>query len=137
MLNHIAFIMDGNRRYSKKNNLNTNFGYNLGMENFLNFIRYQIKYNIKETSFFALSSDNLEKRSEEEKKIIFDLIEKFHKDKEIKKLFLENKVKINLIGDINEIEKKIEKIPNFNKNLLKELQEEFNISKKKMNINSQ
>lgn len=122
MLNHIAFIMDGNRRFSKKNNISIELGYKKGMEQFLNFIKYQVKYNIFETSFFALSSDNYKKRPEEEKKIIFELINFFSEEKKIEKIFVDNKIKINLIGNIKEIkikesiiEKFLEKINEINK----------------------
>jgi undecaprenyl diphosphate synthase len=74
MINHIAWIMDGNRRYSKKNNVSLKEGYKVGMDQFINILKFQIDKKIKHTSFFALSSDNYKKRPENELKPIVDLI---------------------------------------------------------------
>ena len=106
MIEHIAFIMDGNRRYSKKNFMSIKEGYMKGMEKFLEIVSFQIKYNIYETSFFALSKENYEKRSEEEKNTLFDLINFFSENKNIKNFFEENKIKIELKGDIEKLRKK-------------------------------
>lgn len=79
MINHIGFIMDGNRRYSKKNNLELKEGYKKGMLQFFNVLQWQIKNNIYTTSFFALSLDNSKKRNSGEletiKTIMLELLE--------------------------------------------------------------
>jgi len=105
MVKHLAFIMDGNRRYAKKNSLQIKQGYKKGMEKFLEIISYQIKYNIFETSFFALSKENYEKRPDEEKYTLFDLIKLFSENKDIGKFFKEKKIKIELKGNIEKLKK--------------------------------
>lgn len=122
---HIAFIMDGNRRYAKKNNLTLKESYNLGMTKFLEFVKLQIKYNIKTTSYFALSSENYIKRPKEEKEILFDLVKFFSNSSETKTFFISNKIEIKLKGDINELKQK-EKIINFGKSFIDELEETIN-----------
>lgn len=123
MVEHIAFIMDGNRRYAKQNNLSLREGYNEGMNKFLEFVKFQIKYKIKTTSYFALSSENYLKRPDIEKDILFDLIKFFSNDKKIEEFFISNKIKINLKGDISEIKQK-EKLISFNKkNFIEELED--------------
>jgi len=97
--------MDGNRRYSKKNEISKKEGYKAGMEQFLNFVKYQVKYEIYETSFFALSVDNYDKR-EEDLKPIGELIRSFFVNDEFEKYFIENKIKICLKGDLEDIERK-------------------------------
>ena len=62
MLQHIGFIMDGNRRYAQKNGLSNTEGYRKGLETFLEMVTSQVKYQIKETTFFGLSRDNYLKR---------------------------------------------------------------------------
>lgn len=104
-INHIGFIMDGNRRYGEKQNLSKEKAYKKGMENFLEFVSFQVKYNIKETTFFALSCDNYKKRPKEEKEVISKLMNLFSKEKAIEDYFIENKIQINLIGDIDELKK--------------------------------
>ncbi len=105
-VNHIGFIMDGNRRYSKKNNLSKEEGYKAGMMQFLNFVKFQIKYNLPETSFFALSNDNFHKRPVEEKKILAKLIKFFSLEKEIWDFLFENKVRVEIKGNLAEVEDK-------------------------------
>ena len=122
---HIAFIMDGNRRYAKKNNLTLKESYNLGMTKFLEFVKLQIKYNIKTTSYFALSSENYIKRPKEEKEILFDLVKFFSNNSENKEFFISNKIEIKLKGDINEVKQK-EKIINFGKSFIDELEYSIN-----------
>ncbi len=98
MINHIGFIMDGNRRFAAKNNMDKKQGYTLGLEQFINFVKYQIKYQIKETSYFALSSDNLEKREKTELNILKKLLETLTQNPDTKKLFIENKIKLQIKG---------------------------------------
>jgi undecaprenyl diphosphate synthase len=99
--------MDGNRRFAKKNNMYKTKGYTHGLEQFINFIKYQIKYNIEETSYFALSSNNLKKRSNLELKILKKLWETLSSNKEIKTLFIDNKVKLQIKGDLDNTNKKV------------------------------
>lgn len=105
-LEHVAFIMDGNRRYSKTFNFAKERGYKEGLEKMTEMMKLQVKYKLKETSFFALSSDNYGKRSSEELKIIFELVEKFCKNDRIISFLKENKIKINIVGKIIEVEER-------------------------------
>lgn len=107
MIKHIAFIMDGNRRYAKKNNLTKKEGYNAGMNQFLNFVKYQIKYEIFETSFWALSTENWKKRGKNDLTPLYDLMNNFFVEgDEIETFFFENKIKIETKGDLKEFEDK-------------------------------
>lgn len=99
MVKHIGFIMDGNRRYAKKQNLSLSQAYKKGMENFLNIIKLQIKYNVYETSFFALSKDNYNKRDKSEKAVLFNLIKEFSENKSFRNFFKKNKIQINIKGN--------------------------------------
>lgn len=127
MIKHIAYIMDGNRRYSQEKKLNIESAYKIGMEQFLKFIKYQIKYDIFETSFFALSIDNYNKRPTKEKIAILNLLKEFYSNKEFKGFFLENQIRINLLGNIDELEEKLQKETFFisKENLIKNLKLEF------------
>ena len=70
-LNHIAFILDGNKRWAKKNNVNQIQGYNKGFENIKTIINYSVKNKIKYLTLFALSSENFDRPSV---KILYDII---------------------------------------------------------------
>lgn len=128
MINHIAFIMDGNRRYGEKQNIPIDMAYKKGMEKFLEMVSFQVKYNIKETSYYALSNDNYKKRPEEELKTIFKIMKNFSEDLRIENFIKENKIKLNLIGDIENLEKESKKkyLPKEEKNLFSNLKKKFN-----------
>ena len=125
MINHIGFIMDGNRRYAEKQKLGKREGYSKGMMKFLEFVSYQVKYNLKETSFFALSNDNYTNRPEDEKEILAELTDFFYKDKQIREFFVKNNIKILIKGNIEEIERKDKQVLNKKKFAIKSMKQEL------------
>jgi undecaprenyl diphosphate synthase len=62
---HIAFIMDGNRRWAKSNIFGNFIGYKKGMENMLEKAQLCIENKIPFATFFALSVENLTRDKEE------------------------------------------------------------------------
>ncbi|MCA9486967.1 di-trans,poly-cis-decaprenylcistransferase [Candidatus Woesearchaeota archaeon] len=108
-MEHLAFIMDGNRRFAKKNGLSLTRGYQKGMEQFLAMVALQVKYGIKETSFWALSTDNYQKRSTDEKQTIFSLMKSFLELKANEQFFKENGIFVRLVGDIEGMQKQEKK----------------------------
>lgn len=126
--------MDGNRRYAKKNNLTLKEGYQKGMDKFIEFVKLQIKHKIPEMTFWALSTDNYKKRPEEEKKTVFDIMKGFYKSKEIENLFLENKVRVEIKGNVDEVEKKEGDFISQLKKKLEEWKQKIKQHKYKINI---
>ncbi len=94
--NHIAFIMDGNRRWSKSKNLPSYVGHKKGFTNFKNIIFFCKDLGIKELSFFTFSKENW-KRSSNEVNFLFKLM-LFYSYKEISRI-IEEDIKIRIIGD--------------------------------------
>lgn len=70
--NHVAIIMDGNRRWAKKNGLLPLKGHQKGCENIRSLVPYIINKGVKYLSIFAFSTENF-KRSTEEVKYLMDL----------------------------------------------------------------
>ncbi|GIR67837.1 MAG: hypothetical protein CM15mP72_3470 [Pelagibacteraceae bacterium] len=63
-LNHIAFIMDGNNRWSKKNKTNKYKSYKKGANKLLEITNYIFdNYDINYVSAFALSKHNFKRGS--------------------------------------------------------------------------
>ncbi|XP_009782357.1 dehydrodolichyl diphosphate synthase CPT3-like isoform X1 [Nicotiana sylvestris] len=62
---HIAFIMDGNRRYAKKKNLLEKDGYRAGFSVLINVLRYCYELGMKQITVYAFSIDNFKRRPEE------------------------------------------------------------------------
>ncbi|MDC0037759.1 polyprenyl diphosphate synthase, partial [Alphaproteobacteria bacterium] len=104
-IEHIAFIMDGNQRWSKKNNKKIEEGYLAGFNNLEKIINYCLKINIKYITVFALSSENLKRNSSY---LIFKIIRKIYK-KLLKDLNNE-KININIVGEKKNLPEDILKI---------------------------
>jgi len=71
---HIAIVMDGNRRWAKKNNLSSSEGHKAGAKNLELIMNHCADIGVKYLTVYALSTENWKKRSPEEVKGIFDLL---------------------------------------------------------------
>ncbi len=105
---HIAFIMDGNRRWAVERGLNKMLGHRQGAVALKNLILdlYEIK-DIKYASFFAFSTENW-KRSEEEIDYLFDVVYDFVDETE--KLFENKDIKLVCMGDLSKFPQKLQDI---------------------------
>ena len=92
---HIAIIMDGNRRWAKKNNLEKAQGHKEGAENLRRIARFANEIGIKYMTVYAFSTENW-KRSKDEVSAIMKLLKIYMLD------FLKNSksnIKIRVIGE--------------------------------------
>ena len=105
-INHIAIIMDGNGRWGKKRGKSRNYGHLRGVEVIQNLVKESIKKKIPILTFFTFSTENW-KRPKKEISFLFKLIEDYF-NKEINNL-KKNGVKINILGNIKSLPKKIKK----------------------------
>ena len=103
-LNHIAFIMDGNGRWGKKNNKGRNFGHLKGVETVKKIVKSSIKLQIPIITFFVFSSENW-KRPKNEIYYLFKLIKAYF-SKEIQ-ILKDQGIRINILGEINRLPKDI------------------------------
>ena len=111
---HIAIIMDGNRRWAKKNNLTTPQGHKEGAENLKRISKFANKLGIKYLTVYAFSTENW-KRPKAEVDYLMNLLLDYLKDAE-NSLAGENVV-IRTIGSRKElsaeIQEQIKKTENF------------------------
>jgi len=106
--NHIAFIMDGNRRWATERGLNRMIGHKFGCQALKNTVKELVKMpQIKHASFFAFSTENWN-RAKEEVDYIFDLVYNFLK--ECEKDFEKDNVKLVVMGDLSRFDDKIRKL---------------------------
>ena len=56
--NHVAFIMDGNRRWAKKKKLKIIDGHKKGSEIVKKIVTKSLEFNIKYLTFFSFSTEN-------------------------------------------------------------------------------
>ncbi len=110
---HVALILDGNRRWAKKNLSFQNKGHWKGADAVENLLDWCEEFDIKIITLYALSAENLQ-RADAELEYLFDLIksrlEKLYNDPRIHK----NKMRVIAIG-------KIELLPQSIKDVLKKL----------------
>jgi undecaprenyl diphosphate synthase len=104
---HIAFIMDGNNRWSVANNLHFSEGHKKGLQILEKILDSCFQIGITVVTLYAFSIENW-KRSAEEKKILFDLLFYYFK-KKINKI-IERETKIKILGDISKFPPEIIKI---------------------------
>ena len=123
-INHLAMIMDGNARWSKKNSLPKKDGYKKGLKKINQVIDICIKKNIKYLTLYALSTENIKRSSVN---IIFDIIndefsniiESFSNNKKVKiKIFGEKKnLPLKILNKISKIEEDTIKNSRLNLNI--------------------
>jgi len=65
MPNHLALILDGNRRWAKKNLIIKNIGHWRGADAVENLLDWCEEFDIKIITLYALSAENLERKDKE------------------------------------------------------------------------
>ena len=100
-LEHLAIIMDGNRRWAKEKSMMTTVGHKKGADVLVDTAKYCNEIGLKYLTVYAFSTENW-KRTEEEVGYLMGLLG-VYLDKFLKELDMEN-IKINFIGNIDVID---------------------------------
>lgn len=100
-LEHLAIIMDGNRRWAKEKSMMTTMGHKKGADVLVDTAKYCNEIGLKYLTVYAFSTENW-KRTEEEVGYLMGLLG-VYLDKFLKELDMEN-IKINFIGNIDAID---------------------------------
>ena len=108
-LEHIAIIMDGNRRWAKDRNLPSAMGHKKGVDSLKNVLKACHKFGVKYLTVYAFSTENWN-RKPEEVEFLMDLLAHTIKN-ELAELH-ENGVVINFIGDLTKLNSKLQEILN-------------------------
>ncbi len=101
---HVAFIMDGNRRWAKKKKLQIIDGHKKGSEVVKNIVKKSLELNIKYLTFFSFSTENWNRSKNEI--VNLQTLLNFYLESEEEK-FVEKKIKFSFIGDIDKFDEKI------------------------------
>ena len=116
--NHIAIILDGNRRWAKEQGKTANFGHKQGGKNIENICNYCIKYCVKYLTLYCLSVENL-KRSKQELQFLFAQMKRYLDAESIEKMH-KNGINLTIIGDFSFLSPNLrEIIKNVNNNQIK------------------
>ncbi len=106
-LQHIAIIMDGNRRWAKERNLPSAMGHKKGVDALKAAVKACHKFGVKYLTVYAFSTENWN-RKPEEVAFLMELLANTIKN-ELQELH-ENGVVINFIGDLTKLNLKLQKI---------------------------
>lgn len=105
-LKHVAIIMDGNGRWAKKRGFFKRIkGHEEGAKRVREITIKASNMGIKYLTLYAFSTENW-KRSEEEINFLFTLMDRYLQNE--LSLFLENSVRFETIGDIDNLPKKLQ-----------------------------
>ena len=97
-MQHIAMIMDGNRRWAQKNKLRAIFhGHRKGIDSITTAVKFCLNHGVKHLSLFTFSLENF-RRPEEEKHFLFGQLATEAMKTHLPKL-IEQGVRIRFIGD--------------------------------------
>ena len=103
---HIAIIMDGNRRWAKKQGKSASYGHKEGAKTLENIVRYANKIGLEYITVYAFSTENW-KRAEEEVKALMMLLQTYLDDYS-KRADTEN-IKVKILGDISALSEGMQK----------------------------
>ena len=116
---HVGLILDGNRRWARKNNLEEKLGHLVGYKTLRDRLFDFFQLGIRYVTVYALSLENVRKRTPEEvgyiHKIIMKAVDAVKKERVIRK----EKVRINVIGRLSllpaDVREKIDELQEFTK----------------------
>jgi len=99
-LEHIAIVLDGNRRWASERSLDLWFGHERGAEKVEHLLDWCLKLNVKSITLYAFSTENFRRPKDEVEEIMRIAGEKLREiltDERIHK----NKVRVKVIGRVN------------------------------------
>ncbi|KAL5995953.1 hypothetical protein ACLOJK_026026 [Asimina triloba] len=97
---HIAFIMDGNRRFNRSGNLKPGTGHRMGFQALVSILRHCYDLGVKYVTVYAFSIDNFNRSPDEVQSVMNLMQEKI--EELLKEEILVNKygIKINFFGNL-------------------------------------
>lgn len=99
--NHIAFIMDGNRRYAKKKNLEEGDGHKAGFSALMSVLRYCYELGVKYATVYAFSIDNFKRKPEEVQSVMDLMQEKIEGLLKEESIVNQYGIRVYFIGNLN------------------------------------
>lgn len=110
--NHMAIIMDGNRRYAQEFGFTSAEGHAKGKDKLEEVLDWCLEIDIKILTVYAFSTENL-KREKEELEELMALFIKGFRDAAKDKRVHENKIRIRTIGQVEILPKEVQDAINY------------------------
>lgn len=101
--NHVAFIMDGNRRWAANHMIEAWRGHERGASTTKEIIKESVRRDVRYFSFWGSSLDNIAKRSKEEVSHLFRIFKTNFNDLAKDKEIHEHKIKVSVLGRWKEL----------------------------------
>ncbi|CAM8908102.1 unnamed protein product [Rhodiola kirilowii] len=98
---HIAFIMDGNRRYEKTHNLEPGMGHRAGYISLMGLLKYCYQLGVKYVTVYAFSIDNFKRQPEEVRNLMELLQEKIESLLKAESIVHQYGISVHFIGNLN------------------------------------
>lgn len=98
--NHIAFIMDGNRRYAKKRNMAEGDGHKAGFSALLSILRYCYELGVKYVTVYAFSIDNFKRKPKEVQSLMDLMRQKIDELLQKESIVNEYGIRLHFIGNL-------------------------------------
>lgn len=96
---HVAIILDGNRRFAKRLMIEPWKGHEYGREKVEKILDYAEELGIKEMTFYALSCENIKSRPKNELEYLYKIFREVFKNMDKEKIE-KNKIKMRFIGNL-------------------------------------
>lgn len=120
---HVAIIQDGNRRYAKEHGISVDMGHKLGADTTLRALDWAKKLGIKHFTFYAFSTENFKRDSDEVDGLMELFVDKFTQMLNESWVY-ENEINVTVVGDrtlipprvlkkIEEVEEKTKHFSNY------------------------
>ena len=95
---HVSIIMDGNRRFAKNEGLDSSIGHRYGKQKLEEVMDWVLELNIPYLTVYALSTENVINRTENELEVLFDLYVEGLEDLLKNERIFSNQVKVQIAG---------------------------------------
>lgn len=106
---HIAIILDGNRRWAKKRGMPGWKGHEFGVRNLYKLLQWGKDLGVKEFTLYCFSTENFS-RPKKEVDVLMGLFRKQFRELKDRPEVKKNKVRINVIGNVSLFPKDIQNI---------------------------
>jgi len=106
---HIAIILDGNRRWAQNHSMNPNVGHYYGADKTEKVLRWCMNLGVKTITFYAFSTENFTRSPDEVNELMGLIEEKLRQileDEDIRKY----KVRVKAIGRLNQLPENLQEM---------------------------
>lgn len=100
---HVAFIMDGNRRWARRSKLEVHEGHLRGGEKLSESLQWCLDANVSTVTVYAFSLENFKRPAEEVAEIMRMCEEKFREMLEESDTIARNRVRVRVLGDLSRV----------------------------------